>query len=255
MKTDPLSENFGSLSETINGLRETGYTHDFNIKKECGTTQKVDLALVTEDFEIDKIYRFEGPSDPDYQSILYAISSKKHGVKGLLVNGYGISSDPETSRIVEQLRYKARSNSADSPEASPEKNHRPGAHVGQGLLIKTNLEDVIHEGWSDMERAKLDKKFIALSGSETVKVRLGIMRCGAELKPHRAQGPMSLLVLRGSIIFRVDEQSVQLDKGDWIDLKRGESHSVEAQKDSSFLLTIATFANSVPPLASPVGIH
>jgi hypothetical protein len=50
------------------------------------------------------VYRFEGESDPSDEAILYAISSEKHGLKGLLVNGYGVSSDPLTEAMVSKLR-------------------------------------------------------------------------------------------------------------------------------------------------------
>lgn len=70
-----LEENYGTLSETINGLVKLGYNHDFNIQEECIVCRQTNSTLSPEDFKIDKTYRFEGPSDPDYQSILYAISS------------------------------------------------------------------------------------------------------------------------------------------------------------------------------------
>jgi hypothetical protein len=99
-----MEESFGTLSETINGLKEEGYTLDFNLGKECIICHQQNTALSPEDFEIDKVYRFEGESNPDDESILYAISSKITGEKGLLVNGYGISSDDASSVLVEKLQ-------------------------------------------------------------------------------------------------------------------------------------------------------
>lgn len=104
MDKSNLKENYGTLSETINALTKVGYSHDFNIKDECIVCRQTHIALAPEDFQIDKIYRFEGASDPDYQSILYAISSKRYDVKGTLVNGYGISSDDATSKLIERLQ-------------------------------------------------------------------------------------------------------------------------------------------------------
>ena len=103
MKENHLNENFGTLSETINGLVKLGYTHDFNIKDECIVCHRTNTTLLPDDFEIDQVYRFEGDSDPEYQSILYAISSTKFDVKGTLVNGYGISSDESTTKLIEKL--------------------------------------------------------------------------------------------------------------------------------------------------------
>lgn len=103
MEEKKLLENYGTLSETINELIKVGYTHDFNILDNCIVCHKSNITLSPEDFQIDKVYRFEGSSDPEYQSILYAISSTKDEVKGILVNGYGISSDEATSKIIEKL--------------------------------------------------------------------------------------------------------------------------------------------------------
>lgn len=103
MNTNQLKESYGTLSETINGLIAFGYIHDFNIHEECIVCRQTNDALAPEDFKIDKVYRFEGESNPDDQSILYAISSEKFNLKGSLVNGYGISSNEATAKLIELL--------------------------------------------------------------------------------------------------------------------------------------------------------
>ena len=104
MNEDSLNESFGTLSETINGLIKLGYSHDFNIDEECLVCNQHNITLSPEDFQIDKVYRFEGISDPEDESILYAISSAKFDIKGTLVNGYGISYDENTSKLVAKLK-------------------------------------------------------------------------------------------------------------------------------------------------------
>ncbi len=98
-----MKESYGTLSETINALKKEGYTIDFNIHQEHLVCHQADMKLSPVDFEIDKVYRFEGESNPDDQSILYAISSPTFGTKGLLVNGYGISSEEITNTLIEKL--------------------------------------------------------------------------------------------------------------------------------------------------------
>lgn len=104
MEANKLAESFGTLSQTINGLIQLGYTHDFNILEECLVCHQTNTSLLPDDFHIDKVYRFEGASNPDDQSILYAISSEKYKLKGTLVNGYGISFDEQTSKLIEKLQ-------------------------------------------------------------------------------------------------------------------------------------------------------
>ncbi|MEX0636058.1 MAG: phosphoribosylpyrophosphate synthetase [Ferruginibacter sp.] len=104
MKQIELPESFGTLSETLNGLIKLGYSHDFNIKEDCLVCNKTNESLQPDEFQIDKVYRFEGASNPDDQSILYAISSLKFHMLGTLVNGYGISADEETSKLIKKLQ-------------------------------------------------------------------------------------------------------------------------------------------------------
>ena len=99
-----MKESYGTLSETIGGLKREGYTLDFNISQKRSVCNAANTILSPHDFEIDKVYRFEGESNPDDQSILYAISSPKFGFKGILINGYGISADAATNAIIAKLK-------------------------------------------------------------------------------------------------------------------------------------------------------
>jgi len=93
---------YATSSEAINGLRRGGYEEDFNLIQnyiECRN-----FKILHDEFHIDKFYRFEGFTDPGDESILYAISSAKYGIKGILVNGYGISADSLSSQMLEKLK-------------------------------------------------------------------------------------------------------------------------------------------------------
>ncbi len=89
-----------SLSGLIGTLYKSGYALDFN-----NTTHKMQLQEYPERFKIDRIYRFEGMTDPEDEAILYAISSKDGILKGLLTDGYGIYSDDSISAMVAKLHY------------------------------------------------------------------------------------------------------------------------------------------------------
>ncbi|MFD0766795.1 phosphoribosylpyrophosphate synthetase [Mucilaginibacter lutimaris] len=98
MKTD-----YGTLSQTINGLKEEGYTLDFNIQDDLLVCHTNNTQLSPDDFEIDGVFRFEGESNPDDEAVLYAISSTKDDIKGTLVNGYGISADAASNDLIKKL--------------------------------------------------------------------------------------------------------------------------------------------------------
>ena len=99
-------ERSDTLSQTMEVLRKEGYTEDFNLQQNCLECRDGQFKLFTDDFKVDNYYRFEGASNPSDASILYAISSDKHHIKGLLVNGYGIYSEPITDELLQKLEIR-----------------------------------------------------------------------------------------------------------------------------------------------------
>jgi len=99
-------ENYETLSEAINKLKEQGYTEDFNLMENCIECRNENFKIFHDEFYVDKFFRFEDETNPSDQSILYAISSEKHHVKGLLVNGYGIYSDTIANEMMEKLHVQ-----------------------------------------------------------------------------------------------------------------------------------------------------
>lgn len=91
------------MSEAVNDLQKRGYTHDFNIEGGCLVCAGPPQRLEPDEFEIDEVYRFEGDTDPGDANIVYAISSTKSGIKGILVNAYGIYADSLSAELVEKL--------------------------------------------------------------------------------------------------------------------------------------------------------
>ena len=104
---------YDTLSEAINGLKERGFTIDFNLEHDSIICHETPLSLKANEFEIAEVYRFEGNSDPADEAIVYAIESK-HGDKGTLVNGFGISADLLSNEMVEKLKYEVGSRKFES---------------------------------------------------------------------------------------------------------------------------------------------
>lgn len=99
-------ENYETLTEAIEGLRKQGYVEDFNLKQNCIECRNGEYKVFHNEFQIDKYFRFEGQTDPADECILYAISSEKYKLKGVLVNGYGISSESITNEMLAKLSMK-----------------------------------------------------------------------------------------------------------------------------------------------------
>ena len=91
---------YDTLSQAINGLRERGFVTDFNLEENCliCDTEKFNIA----DFEIVEVHRFEGATNPDDSSVLYAIESNK-GHKGVLVSAYGVYADSMSEEMAKKL--------------------------------------------------------------------------------------------------------------------------------------------------------
>jgi hypothetical protein len=93
---------YDTVSQAVNGLRERGYTLDFNLKANCIECEG--QKFNSTDFEIKEFYRFEGESDPADESIVYAIESRS-GVKGVLVNAFGVYSESLSDEMVRKLKF------------------------------------------------------------------------------------------------------------------------------------------------------
>jgi hypothetical protein len=99
---DPMT----TLTEIINKLKKEGYTEDFNLKENCLECQGNPIQVYPDEFVVDRHYRFEGESDPADEAVVYAISSDKHQLKGVLVNAYGMYSDTLADDMVKALQEK-----------------------------------------------------------------------------------------------------------------------------------------------------
>ena len=99
-------ESYSTLVDAINGLKTQGYTEDFNLKQNSIESANGNFKVFHNEFIIDKVYRFEGQSDPADEATVYAISSAKYSVKGVLVNGGGIYTEDVTDEMLETLKIK-----------------------------------------------------------------------------------------------------------------------------------------------------
>ena len=95
--------HYGTITEAIQAFRTNGFTLDFNLGENCIICDN--SKFEAEDFEITALYRYEGNTDPADEAVVYAIQSNQ-GHKGILVTGYGISSDSVSARILEKLTIR-----------------------------------------------------------------------------------------------------------------------------------------------------
>lgn len=94
--------SYETLSQAMNELKEKGFTYEFDFKdgflccsSEAGKYDRKDLKIV-------EIYRFEGITDPEDSSILYAIEGND-GTKGLVVDAYGMYADADKTEFMSNI--------------------------------------------------------------------------------------------------------------------------------------------------------
>jgi hypothetical protein len=95
--------HYDTVSIAINKLRKQGFNLDFNLKD--NSLSHPEGVLKAGDFTIVDVYRYEGNSDPADEAAVYAIESY-NGIRGILVTGYGISSDSASEEILKNLNIR-----------------------------------------------------------------------------------------------------------------------------------------------------
>jgi len=95
--------HYATVTDAINALKTQGFTVDFNLEENSIVYHSGKFAH--NEFEIVEIYRYEGNSDPGDEATVYGIQSTS-GIKGILVTGYGISTDNASTAMLRKLGMK-----------------------------------------------------------------------------------------------------------------------------------------------------
>ncbi len=123
-------------------------------------------------------------------------------------------------------------------EATPQRPE--GDHLTDASLVTIDLplfmEQIKQESsWKDSKR-----NAITVFKTNGLRIVLIALHEGAEMARHTADGIISVQVLEGQLQFNTDLQSVKLSKGQMLALHERIPHSVQAIKETTFLLTLTT---------------
>lgn len=91
--------NMDSLVNILAEVEKMGFRTQFEVKAENLVSLKTGRHFQPDEIKIVHFYRFEGESNPDDSSILYAIETNDFE-KGTLVDGYSNAADPETAAFM-----------------------------------------------------------------------------------------------------------------------------------------------------------
>jgi hypothetical protein len=116
--------NYETLVDATNDLMQRGYTANLSFEDNGETVddKSNDIHMHADDFEVDEFFRFEGASNPSDMSIVYAISSAKHNLKGVLIDAYGTYANTSTSAIEAKLHHHQVSDNLHGEDRPTEDN-------------------------------------------------------------------------------------------------------------------------------------
>jgi len=96
---------YASEIDAIDDLRRRGYTANFQIRDNTLSEVTSGRMFRPGELAIVEHHRFEGASDPDDMSVVYAIESDD-GVRGIVVDAFGVYADPGLADFLEKVEVR-----------------------------------------------------------------------------------------------------------------------------------------------------
>ena len=99
-----MGDSPATVTEVLQSLAAEGYDADFFLdgnRVRCGGCR---AAISPADLTIDRVYRFEGESDPGDEMIVVALECRRCERMGTLVSAYGPGTSPEEAEVLLALR-------------------------------------------------------------------------------------------------------------------------------------------------------
>lgn len=104
--------NMTDMAALMNKLLLDGYADQFKVEKGKLRTMDDKHGYKAKDIKAVNFYRFEGISNPDDMSILYAIETLD-GKKGTLADGYGRFADEEVGKFMQDVEIQKKTVNAN----------------------------------------------------------------------------------------------------------------------------------------------
>lgn len=93
---------YATVTQALDDLKARGYVDEFDFKDEYLFCNEKGVQFNPQELKITEVYRFEGASDPEDNSVVYAIESAS-GLKGVLVDAYGAYADERKTAFINSL--------------------------------------------------------------------------------------------------------------------------------------------------------
>jgi hypothetical protein len=83
-----------TVVDALDLLRSEGYEFEFQLVDGCLRAEGTQ-DCPTADAVVERLFRFEGPSDPGDEMVVFGLLDPSSGRRGVLASGFGPSADPE----------------------------------------------------------------------------------------------------------------------------------------------------------------
>lgn len=96
---------YPNMVAAVEGLQKRGYDCDFQLVGESMKCLSTNKMYHTEDMVIVEYHRFEGISNPDDMSVIFAIECNDSS-KGTVVSSYGVYADVSLLDFIDKVKIK-----------------------------------------------------------------------------------------------------------------------------------------------------
>ena len=103
---DPGGDEMQTLSGVMAGLGGAGYPGQFVVSQDSVVCETCGTRSEPEQLAIHEVFRFEGMSDPDDESVLFALEGPC-GHRGTLVAAYGPDTSADEAAVLRRLPRSA----------------------------------------------------------------------------------------------------------------------------------------------------
>lgn len=95
-------ESYNSMTEAMEELRSRGFTANFEFLNQAFRDLESGKTFTADELTIVEHYRFEGASDPEDMSVIYAIESND-GTRGIIADAFGTYANPDLGAFLNHV--------------------------------------------------------------------------------------------------------------------------------------------------------
>jgi len=99
------AKRYTNMLEAIQELKKRGFPANFEFLNQTFRDVDSGKTFKADELTIVKYYRFEGASDPDDMSVVYAIESAD-GLKGVIADAFGLYANPDLGGLLETVKIR-----------------------------------------------------------------------------------------------------------------------------------------------------